>query len=80
MTLAREVVHSECDGRLTSRLATNALAGRVSARLRALGVGDLVESLERVADPLRERGGNAVLVRWREGVVADQIRGPLAAL
>ncbi len=80
MRLVREVVHSECAGRLTSRLATNASAERVSARLRALGVGDLAESLEREADPLRERGGNAVLVRWREGVVADMVRGPLAAL
>lgn len=78
--VASEIWIWEQDGRLHARLRTNATERAVRERLVELGLCELLESFERHTDVTHMRGGTHVMLRWREGVTAGDIREQLASV
>jgi hypothetical protein len=80
MWLARDCFLWREDGRMHSRIGTNAPKHLLLARLRDLGIADLVEEITIHEDLLRLNGGNYAIVRWNSGATAALLREKLAKL
>lgn len=73
MSLASVIWNWQEDDRVYSRLTTNVGRKRLIARLCALGLMDLVESIHAYFDD-RAYGGNGYEVLWKEHVCLDDLR------
>ena len=79
MPIARFIVTAQDDnnGRLWSRLSTNACVARVRKRLELLELLPLVAELWAESDPERVCGGNAVVLVWNPEVTISDLVGRL---
>lgn len=78
MPLAHYVVTTQDEaGKLSSRLSTNATPERIRARLARFDLLQLLADIGQEVDRERIRGGNAVLLVWKEGVSVSDLMGRL---
>jgi hypothetical protein len=74
MNLASVIWNWQEDGRVYSRLTTNVGRARLLARLRGLGMLDLVETIHAYFGD-RVDGGNGYEVLWKVNVRFEDLRG-----
>jgi len=73
MNLASVIWNWQEDGRVYSRLTTNVGRARLLARLRGLGMLDLIETIHAYFGD-RVDGGSGYEVLWKECVRLDDLR------
>jgi hypothetical protein len=77
MGIASEIHIWEEEGRLYSRVRTNADMPSFRRVLSGLGLEEMVEAVEWFTDPTREHGGPAFLVVFRRGAERGTVASAL---